>query len=424
MQSTLPLLLSLVLQQSESVATLDSLLKLNDGTINWVAFSPDGRSVAACGDRVVQIFDIDRGKRTHQFAGHTKVIRGIDFSRDGRRLVSASDDNTMRVWQVRGDQEPASENGSLRVIQGYAGPGNFITKTAKSSVAFSRDGRMIVSTCPATTRDGGLMLWTVKTGQWEYSFRPAGPVYVTVSPSGKLVAIAEQLGRVSLYEWKDFGLRLRFGARASYLKHVGDQTVSHVAFSPDDRKLVSVCLNDTIRIWDVKTGKSLFKFVGAHDSGDAIERKASISEDDHKAAATMLRKFDREKDGVIDKIDAYNSQLPDARAGIWFEYDADQDKLLTVKELARYQLKLRLDRERAAKSVVAAEFLPDGDRIVAVTRNETIRLWDPKRGTSETVAQGSEKMVRSMSLSPDGKTLATCGLEGVVKLWAIKSPEE
>lgn len=424
MQPTVALLLLLVVQQTAPAAESDRRLDLNDGTLNCVAFSPDGGSVAACGDRFVQIFNIAHGKRTHKFAGHTKVIRGIAFSRDGRRLVSASDDNTMRVWQIQGDGESASENACLRVIRGYSGPGNFITKTPNSSVAFSRDGRMLVSTCPATTRDGGLTLWTVETGQWEYSFRPAGPVYVTVSPSGKQVAIAGQLGRVSLFEWKDSGLRQRFWPRPKYLKHDGDQTVTHVAFSPDDRKLASVSLNDTIRIWDVKTGRSRFKFVGMDDSGNAGERQTSITKDDRNAAASMLSRFDRGKDGAIDKSDAYQSRLPAARAGIWFRYDADHNKLLTVEELARYQVKLRLDRKRAATSVVAAAFLPDGERIVAVTRNETIRLWNPEQDTSETVAQGSDRMVTSMSLSPDGRTVATCGSEGVVKLWAIKSSEK
>ncbi|MET3606147.1 hypothetical protein ABIC99_003983, partial [Sphaerotilus sulfidivorans] len=156
-----------------------------------VAISPDGsRIVSGSEDNTLRLWDARSGNPIGEpLKGHSSSVSSVAFSPDGSRIVSGSEDNTLRLWDAR------SGNPIGDPLKGHS--------NSVSSVAFNRDGSRIVS----GSRDSTLRLWDARSGN----------------------PISEPLKG-----------------------HSGP--VSSVAFSPDGSRIVSGSEDNTLRLWDARSG--------------------------------------------------------------------------------------------------------------------------------------------------------------------------
>ena len=310
-------------------------IPLNDGTVQRVAFSRDGRTVAACGRRFVHLLDLKTGERVQRFAGHKSIVTCLAFSPDGKLLASGSKDRTIRLWDVGrigNIGNPSREQNGQRVHVLNEGLNDRIRQLV-TCLAFLPDGKTLASNSSTYIR-----FWDVGSARWEQRIRTGylkGCSCVAVSPDGKLCAVGGELaldeaegevGQVTLYA-VDFGLRRLFTR-----KHEGQALVQHVAFSPDGTRLLSSGRDNTARVWDVKTGRQSLKLTGPSEPTE----------------------------------------------------------------------------------IVAGLFFPDGAGIISVAFGETVQLWDASDGHLMVTAKGGDTGVRGLAISPDGKTLATCGEHRVI----------
>ena len=146
------------------------------GSKECVGFSPDGKWIVAGYGRHIGVWDAETGEMHKFYGGHTDEISDVEFSPDGKRIASSSDDGAkpIKVW----DFETGKELFTLEISD----PNN---------VSFSSDGKRIVSSGYSTIK-----VWDSKTGKIMLTLRPndqegrvSSPrMYVAISPDGKRIA--------------------------------------------------------------------------------------------------------------------------------------------------------------------------------------------------------------------------------------------
>ncbi|KAF8483151.1 WD40-repeat-containing domain protein [Gautieria morchelliformis] len=115
--------------------------------INGACFSPDGRLLATAASNIIMVWDIANKRVLYIFQGHQLDIWFLDFSPDGRLIVSSSEDQTVRIWDM--------ETGQHKTLSSTVDVG-----AVASSVAISPDGSLVATGSP----DSIVRLWNIHTG--------------------------------------------------------------------------------------------------------------------------------------------------------------------------------------------------------------------------------------------------------------------
>ena len=122
------------------------------GIISGLAFSPDGQILASCSqDGLIYLWHVQSGQRLQTLTWQSCLAWSIAFSPDGRLLASANFDNTVRLWDVQ-DLADHERPASTRLRQTFTGHTGLVWM-----VAFSPDGQTVIS----TSNDQTVRLWDV-----------------------------------------------------------------------------------------------------------------------------------------------------------------------------------------------------------------------------------------------------------------------
>jgi WD40 repeat protein/tetratricopeptide (TPR) repeat protein/tRNA A-37 threonylcarbamoyl transferase component Bud32 len=329
--------------------------------VNHASFSPDGtRIVTASYDRTVNVWDARTGNRVTQPLSHSSPVVQAWFSPEGRRVLTVSG-HEARVWDA--------ESGGL-VFPPLRHQGAIL------HAAFSRDGRHLI-TCGF---DKLTRVWDARSG--DLLLPPLvlnGQVnHAEFGPDGRFVLTAATDGTARLWD-------LCSGACPEHSLQHGDpgrpdrysHTVRHAAFSDDGKRIVSLSWDGGCKVWDAATGRP----IGTTRWHGSAARSAAFSRDGQLVVTVG-------EDGVARVWGVPSSQCVGASL-------PHPDPLLQ------------------------ATFSPDDTELFTVSRYE-VQCWDWRTGQPQwdpPIRHGDRALIKHAAFSGDGHSLVTAGADGIARVW-------
>ena len=397
--------------------------------VKTAAFSGDGKLVVtASDDNTARIWDAESGREIAVLKNHDSALNNATFSADGKRVVTASRDSIARIWDTKTGKE-------ITVLKGHAGP--------VSSAVFSGDGKLVMT----ASYDLTARIWDAESGNAVLVLKGhTGSVFTAVfSGDGKRVVtasadstariwdvesgneVARLLARLAPKRGKsgDIGDILGLpweGKQIAVLKGHTDKLHS-AAFSADGKRVVTASDDSTARVWDAGGGTEMAVLKG-HD--DMLG--AAFSADDKRVVTASKDKtariWDADSGNEIAVLKGHTDSVNSAA------FSGDGKRVVTSSEDKTARIwdagggaELAVLEGHTAK-VHRAAFSADGKRVVTASSDKTARIWDAENGTEIGALKGHDREVRSAAFSADGKLVVTAAVFDNVRIWNAESRKE
>ncbi len=389
---------------------------MHDGAIRDAAFSPDGHLVAtASHDTTVKLWDATTGALVKTLK-HEKQVNYLAFDRDGRSMLVLSGRDyagewsiDMWVWDVA--------SGAVRFpAVRFGGPDLMFPPE------FTPDGRAIA----VTRRDIS-----------SSNYRPAGARLLDATTGREVAGPWRDLGRITWARYNPAGGQVAVGdggrdvrpldAASGKVLHTlrHDREVSGASFSGDGTRLATTGLDlqnmadSEIRLWETTTGKSALPPIRNLAGRQYL---MELSRDGRRLIHMSLA-------NTMAPVNLWDmttgrplADLSRGRRGAVAVFSRDGDRVVTTTmEGGGAELWDAATGELLATiphpgPTYGAAFSPDGDRLVVVGIHRAARLWYLAPSVASTAAWSENGRIGSLTLSPDGATVAAGTESGNVVL--------
>ncbi len=288
--------------------------------------------------------------------GHSGRVNGAAINETGQFTLSASDDKTIRMWNIKEEKEEYT-------LEGH--------QTAVTHINLSWSGETALS----GDLEGVIKLWDLKKrtclSSWKAHSEPIQAL--AFSGDGKIIISSDQKASLKIWNTEAKNLLL------DLLGH--REMVSDVAITLDRRYALSASYDKTIRAWDLKTGQCVALWLGHND------RITSIVVNIEKQWAVSA--------GQEGEIRRWSFQTGKS---VLMNSQGDSEKSSGITSLA---------------------LSSDGNTTISTHQDRTLRVWDVEKCTCLCILEGHQDTITQVNLASDNTHVVTSSLDHNIALWHL-----
>lgn len=390
-------------ESSELVRTLSG----HTNAVVNVALSADGMlAVSASEDKTLKVWDVQTGRELYTLRGHRNYVHGVALSQDGHLAISASSDKTLKVWDIHTGRE-------LCTLSGH--------KDSVKSVALSQDGNLAVS----ASRDRTLKVWDIHAGKEIQTLTGNKSMVssVAISADGRF-AIATSGDQITVWN-------LNTGADRKLHGSYGRE-VDSVAWSADGRLAIFGLKGGSVIIWDVTRDQNVDMF-GTRDRYNRLvlglnkyQTFVALSADGRFAffpwLENTIKVWDIDAKEEIHTLRGHSGAVfgMGLSANGRILVSASLDRTLKVWDLQTSDRMGVFTGHSAAVNSVALS--TNGRLAISASDDLRLKVWNVRTGREIRTLRGHDSAVNSVALTANGNIALSASSDKTVKLWFVRLP--
>ena len=409
-----------------------------------VSFFPDGKQFAVASSAnsfpFVKIYDTATAQEIFTLTGHTKRIRALDVSPDGKFIATGSQDGNVILWNA--------ENGAESKRFAFAALEKI---TEIQDLQFSKDGAKLAVS-------GFEVLAILDTKSWQMKRADAEKFLdkdillngwkIAFSPLEKTFALGTFEGNVVFLDAETLEI-LR-------VLKLHQANIKSLAFSPDGKILATASWDRTVKFIDVQTGETVNElrghFAGVHEVFFAPDGKtiatagadfnvnfwnaAQVSRSSALLTTANFAVFDQQNNEfytVNNSTESISKWSLSTRKPVWtvngdfnvfaIDFSAQMNRVVIGERGGEISLfdatggKLILKNKTADKSIFNIKFDADGKRIFAAYEEGLLKVFDAENLREINSLKAHNDLFKALDISPDGKLIATGGNDNFVRIF-------